>query len=151
MDKLKIVKTDQDAKIDSLVRSTDHKTAVIWACDCAQRVLPLFEKISPTDNRPRIAIKTGRTWITTGRFSMAVIRKASLDAHGAARDVLTHDSARSAARAAGQAVAAAHVALHAIAAARYAAIAVRDATNSVGAVSAERDWQYQHLLTLDKN
>ena len=43
---------------------------------------------------------------------MAVIRKASLESHTAARDVGENNAARSAACAAGQAVATAHVPTH---------------------------------------
>ena len=84
---------------------------------------------------------------------MADVRKASLGAHTAAREVEGGDAARSAARAAGQALATAHVPNHAIAAAVYAATAVRDgvaATDADAAVSQERDWQYRHLLELMK-
>jgi hypothetical protein len=82
---------------------------------------------------------------------MADVRKTSLAAHAAARDVKEDSAARSAARAAGQALATAHVPAHALAAALYAATAVRDATNSPDAdiaTTRERDWQYQHLLRL---
>jgi len=43
--------------------------------------------------------------MSTGRFKMAIIRKASLGAHAAARKAGEYSSARFAARAAGQAVA----------------------------------------------
>jgi len=82
---------------------------------------------------------------------MADVRKAALGAHAAARDVEGDQAARSAARAAGQAVATAHVPNHAVAAAVYAATAVRDAvdaTDAEAAVSQERAWQYHHLLEL---
>jgi hypothetical protein len=79
---------------------------------------------------------------------MAVIRKASLDAHAAAREIPEYDPARSAARSAGQAVATAHAATHSIAAARYAATAVRDVTGTPEATIKEREWQYRHLITL---
>jgi Imm-5 like putative immunity protein len=82
---------------------------------------------------------------------MAVIRKASLDSHAAARAVENDDAARSAARAAGQAVAAAHVPAHALAAAAYAATAIRDSVlpaDADAAVEKEREWQYRHLLEL---
>ena len=105
------------------------------------------------DDRPRLAIEAGQTWVRTGAFKMAVIRKASLDAHAAARAAEEASAARSAARAAGQAVAAAHVPAHAIAAAIYAATAVRDgseATEADQAAATEREWQYQHLLELRK-
>jgi hypothetical protein len=82
---------------------------------------------------------------------MAVIRKASLDSHAAAREVGEESPARSAARAAGQAVATAHVPRHAYGSAIYAQQAIYKATNSSdanAAVAKERDWQYQHLLYL---
>jgi hypothetical protein len=134
-----------------LVEKTDHKTLAVWAIDCAERVLPYFEGKYPEDPRPRNAIETLQTWINTGVFKMAVIRKASLDSHAAARDVGEDNPARSAARAAGQAVATAHVPTHSIGAAIYALQAIhRDnsAADADAAVAKERDWQYQHLLEL---
>ena len=71
-------------------------------------------------------------------------------AHAAAREVKESDEALSAARSAGQAVATAHVPAHAIGAAIYAASAVRDATNSIKKINKEREWQYNHLLNLNK-
>jgi len=146
----KLVRIDLDKQITELVRKTDHKTLAIWACDCAERVLPYFERKHPEDNRPRRAIEAGRAWASTGVFKMADIRKASLGAHAAAREVEGDNAARSAARAAGQAVATAHVPGHSVGAAVYAATVVRDgvdATDADAAVSRERDWQYHHLLS----
>jgi hypothetical protein len=133
------------------VNNTDHKTLAVWAIDCAERVLPYFEEKYPEDHRPRNAIETLQTWIDTGVFRMAVIRKASLDSHAAAREVGEDNAARSAARAAGQAVATAHVPTHSIGAAIYALQAIHRATDSSdadAAVARERDWQLQHLLEL---
>ncbi len=143
-----MVKSDLDAKVMALVKKTDKKTLVIWACDCARRVLRYFEKNDPNDKRPRQAIGAGRAWVRTGVFRMADIRRASLSAHAAARDVQDDDAARSAARAAGQAVAATHAKLHSAAAAIYAATAVRNATGSMEKTNKEREWQYRHLLDL---
>jgi len=138
-------------EIAELAERTDHKTLATWALDCAERVLPYFERRYPEDDRPRVAIETGRSWVKTGVFRMAVIRKAALDSHSAAREVKGDAAARSAARAAGQAVATAHVPKHALAAAVYAATAIRDAThltNADAAMTKEREWQYQHLAEL---
>jgi soluble lytic murein transglycosylase-like protein len=80
---------------------------------------------------------------------MAVIRRATLDAHAAAREVGEDNPARSAARAAGQAVATAHVRTHALGAALYARQAVyRSAAPSraEAAVAKERDWQVRRLI-----
>ncbi|MBX3048043.1 MAG: hypothetical protein KIT46_06525 [Anaerolineales bacterium] len=87
----------------------------------------------------------------TGVFRMAVIRRASLDAHAAAREVGADTPARSAARAAGQAVATAHVRTHAVGPALYALQAIhRDSSpqDAAAAIAKERDWQYQRLLEL---
>ena len=84
---------------------------------------------------------------------MAVIRKASFDSHAAAREVGEDNAARSAARAAGQAVATSHVPRHAYGAAVYAQQAIYRATDSLEvdiAVAKERDWQYHHLVDLSR-
>jgi len=148
----KLIRIDLDKPIMELINKTDHKTLGIWAAGCAERVLPYFEEKYPQDYRPRKAIETLRTWIQTGEFKMKDIRESSLAAHTAAREVKEGDYiARSAARAAGQAVATAHVPTHAVGAAVYAATAIRDATGSVNEkVNKERDWQYKHLLYLNK-
>lgn len=151
MKKPKMAKTAMDRTIEELSDKTGHRTLAIWAADCAERALPYFEERRPGDDRPRKAIEALRAWVRTGVFRMADVRKASLDAHAAARELKEYDPARSAARAAGQAMATAHVPRHAIAAAIYAATAVRDATDSPDADAAalkERDWQYRHLLEL---
>jgi hypothetical protein len=143
----------KDQRIAELVPKTDHKILAVWAIDCAERVMPYFEEKYPEDPRPRQALETLKTWINTGVFKMAVIRKASLAAHAAARDVGEDNAARSAAHAAGQAVATAHVRTHSMGSAMYALQAVYGAANlseaEVDAVIArEREWQYQHLLEL---
>jgi hypothetical protein len=145
-----LAKTSLDEPIEELARSTNHRILAIWAADCAERVLPYFEERYPEDDRPRKAIEALRKWIRTGEFKMTDVRKASLAAHAAAREVEGDNAARSAARAAGQAMATAHVSLHAIAAARYAVSAVRDANLSDADAAAirEREWQYQHLVEL---
>lgn len=153
MKKPLLAKTIMDTSIEELAGRTDHRTLAIWAADCAERVLPYFEERYPDDNRPRKAIDALRTWIQTGVFRMADIRRDALAAHAAARGVEAYHPARSAARAAGQALATAHVPRHALAAALYAATAVRDAANSSdteGATIREREWQYRHLRDVGK-
>jgi len=137
----------KDERIVELVKKTDHKTLAVWAIDCAERVLPYFEEKYPEDHRPRQAIKTLQAWINTGVFKMAIIRKASLASHAAAREAGEDNAARSAARAAGQAVATAHVPRHSYGSAVYAQQAIYRAANPSEAAK-ERDWQYQHLFEL---
>jgi len=153
MEKSKFSVTHKDESMVELMRKTDHKTLAVWAMDCVERVLPYFEEKYPEDHRTRQAIEALQAWINTGVFKMAVIRKASLDSHAAAREVGEDNAARSAARAAGQAVATAHVPTHSIGAANYALQAIHRATHSSdadAAIAKEREWQYQHLLVLGK-
>ena len=153
MRKAKFSIAHKDEEMLELVSKTDQKTLALWAIDCAERVMPFFEENFPDDNRPRQALNTLQTWLETGVFKMAVIRKASLDAHAAAREVGEDSPARSAARAAGQAVATAHVPRHAYGPAIYAQQAIHRASNPAEADAAaakERDWQYQQLLVLHR-
>lgn len=151
MRKPKLVKTRLDAQIAELVAATEQRILATWACDCVERVLPYFESNHPEDKRPRLALEAARTWVRDGVFKMADVRKVALAAHAAARAVEEDDAARSAAHAAGQALATAHVPAHAIAAAVYAATAIRDgaeAPDEDAAVASERTWQYHHLVEL---
>ena len=146
-----LLTTYKDEATIELVKKTDHKTLAMWAIDCVERVVPYFEEKFPDDHRPQQAIEALQAWIHTGVFKMAVIRKASLTSHAAAREVGKDTAARSVARAAGQAVATAHVPLHALGAANYALQAIHRACNSSdanAAVAKEREWQIQHLLDL---
>jgi hypothetical protein len=101
----------------------DQALMASWALDCAERVLPLFERSRSDDARPSEAIRVGRAWVATRVFSMPVIRGASLGAHAAAKDV-QDAAAAAAAHAAGQAVATAHVPQHAYGGAYYALKAI---------------------------
>ena len=126
----------------------DQKILALWAADCAEHVLPCFEEKHHGDDRPRKAIEACRQWVATGVFRMADIRKASLDAHAAAREAKEED-ARAAAHAAGQAVATAHVPTHALGSALYGirAAAARSGDADDGLIR-ERDWQLQRLRCL---
>lgn len=124
----------------------DQRCLTLWATDCAERVLPLFEATCSTDDRPWEAIEAGRAWAQR-LISCDQARSAALAAHAAARDA-SDPAAREAARAAGHAAATAHVAGHARHAAAYAVKAVRHAAhrNEADRVAAEeRAWQVKHL------
>lgn len=149
--KFSLAKKDEEMR--ELIRRTDKRILARFAIDCTERVISYFESNYPNDPRPRAALDTLQTWLNTGVFHMAVIRKASLDAHQAAKDVGEDTPARSAAHAAGQAVATAHVADHAYGPAIYAQQAIFRAStpeDADNAVAKERDWQYNHLLELRK-
>lgn len=138
----------KDAETVALLAEFDKRSLGSWAIDCAERVMPFFEVQYGDDRRPRVALETLQEWIEMGYFSMAVIRKASLDAHAAAKEIGNASPAASAAHAAGQAVATAHVPLHALGAANYALQAVHRASEAEDAaqnVRKERTWQLCHL------
>jgi hypothetical protein len=130
---------------------SDQKKLALWAADCAEHVLPFFEEKYPNDERPRRAIDACRTWAATGVFKMAVIRKASLDSHAAARQAEKDSAACYAARSAGQAVATAHVPTHCMGASVYAikAAAAHSGNLDDGLIK-ERDWQLQRLCEYAK-
>jgi hypothetical protein len=125
----------------------EHRLLAIWAADCAEHVLPFFEKTYANDNRPRKAIETCRTWVRTDVFKMSEIREASLAAHAAAREAKENQAACFAARAAGQGVATAHVPQHAFGSAYYTlkAVAAADPANAEEKLAEERSWQSQQL------
>ena len=120
-----------------LVRRLDwsKKSARLFAADCAERVLPIFEKYHPKDTRPRDAIAVAR------RFANGEATHDELAAAGAAALAAARDAARAAARdaacAAGWAAAWAAAGAAAGAAARAAAWAAGWA--------AEIEWQAQRL------
>lgn len=124
----------------------DQKALALWAAGCVERVLHLYEETYPEDARPRHALEVLREWITTGDFSMPVIRGASLSAHAAAREAKANLPAYNAARAAGQAVATAHVAQHAFGV-FYAlrAIAASQPDQAEQRVREEYAWQAGHI------
>lgn len=123
--------------------SPDHRALALWAADCAERVLPLFETAHPGDTRPRDAISATRRW-AKDKLSMAAARQFALDAHAAAREAGS-EAARQAARAAGHAAATAHVPSHAPHAADYAVKAV---TANGGDSAREETWQDEKLPAL---
>jgi len=127
------------------LQDSGHYLLAIWAADCAQHVLPFFEVVQPTDNRPRHAIEMIRAW-TRGEVSMTQSRTAAGHAMGAARDL--RGAAREAAYAAGQAAAVAHVAAHELGAAAYAIRAARAAATKNERDTAGRlecQWQREQL------
>src|SRR5579875_3435077 len=91
----------------------------MWAADCAERVLAIFEAEAPADRRPRDAIARARAF-ARGELDVAAEIRRRFVGGGAARAVET-PAAVAAARAAGQASAIPHMGAHALAAAAYAA------------------------------
>src|SRR5262249_34948330 len=107
----------------------DRRLVGVWAADCAESVLPLFEAKVPSDTRPREAIEGIRAFARGGKRT-AKLRSLGWAAHAAAREV-GDPVAAAAARAACLAAATAythalanlHQAKHVLGPAAYAALA----------------------------
>lgn len=139
--------TRKSKDIEAALKQLDHRTMVAWAAECAEYVLPLFERQVPNDDRPRRAIEAGRAWARK-EISMSGARAAASAAHAAARDA-GNAAATAAARAAGHAAATAHAVVHAAHAATYAAKATAYAaqpSEAAAAIAAIREWQYMQVI-----
>jgi hypothetical protein len=60
----------------------NHRLLALWAADCAEHVLNIFEGVRPNDDRPRQAIEAVRAWVS-GEINMMRARELA----GAARAV----------------------------------------------------------------
>jgi hypothetical protein len=120
----------------------DHRLLALWAADCAEHVLHLFERQASPDCRPREAIGAIRAW-ARGEMGMMQARAAGGHAMGAARPL--RGAARCAAYAAGQAACVGHVPEHDLGAAAYAIKAVLATSPDPEAGRTERDWQRRQL------
>ena len=112
-----------EARLVRKLATWNDRTARLFACDCAERVLGLFESKYP-DSRPRTAIEVSR------RFAVGDASRAELDAAWVAARDAARDAARVAARDA------AWVA---------AGVAARGAARGA-ARDAERKWQAERLV-----
>ena len=117
----------------------DRRVLAVWAADCAERTLPLFEAQAPNDTRPRDAIEGVRAF-ARGELRIGKVRALAARAHAATREV-SDPAAVAAARAAGHAAAVAHMAAHARGVAYAAKAAALAAPHDQNAVAAELQWQ----------
>ena len=65
-----------------LLGDADHQLLALWAAQCAEHVLDLFEAQQPSDTRPRDAIEAARAW-SHGEMKMMEARARGGDAMGA--------------------------------------------------------------------
>jgi hypothetical protein len=122
----------------------DRRIVAVWAADCAERVLDLFEAEAPDDVRPRELIARTRAFARSELNIGEEIRRRFVG--GVAASEMKTPSAIAAARAAGQAVAVCHMGAHALGAAAYAVEAVALATSErQEVVEDEINWQFTHM------
>ncbi len=120
----------------------DRRTVALWAADCAERVLPLFEAEAPADGRPEDAIARARAFGRGELDAAGQIRQRFVA--GRAANAVAGPAAVAAARSAAQASGVAHMGAHALGAAAYAAKAAGLAFGD-NAADAEIGWQLAHM------
>jgi hypothetical protein len=97
-----------------------HKQFGLKAAKVVERLLPVFERECPGDDRPRKAVEGIKAWAMGKRkLGMKEVRRLSLASHAAARSART-DAGRYVAHAAGHAAGTWHVPTHALEAFFYA-------------------------------
>ena len=122
----------------------DRRIVAVWAADCAERVLALFEREAPGDDRARDALARTRGFARGELTAAGEIRRRFVA--GRAAGAATSPVGVAAARAAAQAAGVAHMGAHALGAAAYAAKAVELANPSdLAARAAEVRWQLERL------
>ncbi len=132
----------QQARLLRHLDSWNERTARLFAADCAEHVLPIFEKYYPADQRPRICISASRD------FANGKITREQLTAARAALwSAAFWAAAAAAAAAAATATAAARDAAWAAAAAAATATATATAAARDAAWAAEKKWQAELLKT----
>ena len=89
--------------ISMTLSDEERRLLGLWAADCAERVLPLFEAKASSDTRPREAIEGIRVFAHGGKRT-ARLRSLAWAAYAAAREA-GDPVATAAARAAGRAAA----------------------------------------------
>jgi len=146
----------REARLLRRLETWNDRTARLFACDCAERVLPLFEGEHPADTRPREAIETARRY-ANGEATVKELAAARVAA-GAARYAVKAGAwdawdARYAVKATTWAAggvawdAAGDATWDAAGDARYAVKATTWATRAAtwATWDAEREWQYARL------
>lgn len=133
--------------IRDLIEQQKHRTLVMWALDCAPRVLEIFEKQYPNEKRPHIALEIAQAW-ARGEVKMPVAKKAIHAAHSAATEAEASPAAQAAARAMGHAAATVHVETHALGLVFYgltAFVYAEGLENYDAVVKRECDFFYERL------
>lgn len=95
------------------IKEQDRKTLILWALDCGDRYVNIFEGRFSEDGRPRAALDIAEEW-SKGKVKMPVAKKAIHAAHNAATDAAGYPGIEASARAVGHAAATVHVKTHAM-------------------------------------
>jgi hypothetical protein len=108
-----------------LIETQSKMTIANWTLDYAEtKILPLFSKHCPNDERPAHAIAAAREWLD-GKVKLPYVKSVILnECHAAARELDDNPVAQAAARAIGQSAGSVHAATHSLGLFFYAVAAV---------------------------
>ena len=131
MAKKKLRKTLGDVNAPSavalrnLIDTQSKETIRKWCLAYAEvKILPIFEKHCPCDERPRNAVNAAREYLD-GKVKFPAVKNVILnECHAAARELDANPTAQAAARAVGQGSAVVHTLTHSLGLFFYAAAAV---------------------------
>ena len=131
-------------ELRNLIDTQSKDTIRMWCLTYAEdKILPIFEKHCPGDDRPRNAVNAAHEYLD-GKVKFPVVKNIILnECHAAARELDANPTAQAAARAVGQGSAVVHTLTHSLGLYFYAAAAVAydriglDATDEAYAVIAE--------------
>jgi len=138
------VNTPSAVALRELIDTQSKETIRTWCLGYAEdKILPIFERHCPGDNRPRNAVNAAHDYID-GKVKFPVVKNLILnECHAAARELDYNPTAQAAARAVGQGSAVVHTLTHSLGLFFYAAAAVAydrvglDATDEVYSEIAE--------------
>ena len=133
----------EQARLVRRIETCNDKTLRLYAADCAERVVSLYEKYHPTDTRPRKAIQAARDF-AKGKITAEELKAAAAATYAAASAYATY-AATYAAYVANAAYAAAYAAADAAAAYASDSAAAYAAYAANAAYAAERKWQSERL------
>jgi hypothetical protein len=119
------VNAQSTVALRELIDTQSKDTIRKWCLKYAEnKILPIFAKYYPDDERPRNAIKAAHDYLD-GKVKFPVIKNIILnECHAAARELEACPSAQAAARARGQGTAVVHTLTHSLGLFFYAAAAV---------------------------
>jgi hypothetical protein len=119
------VNAPSTARLMRLIETQSKTTIANWTLDYAeQKILPLFKKHRPNDERPAHAIAAAREWLD-GKAKLPYVKNIVLnECHAAARELDKNPVAQAAARAIGQSAGSIHAAPHSLGLYFYAAAAI---------------------------
>ena len=108
-----------------LIDTQSKDTILKWCLDYAEnKILPIFEKHCPGDDRPRSAVNAAHDYLDD-KVKFPVVKNLILnECHAAARELVSNPTAQAAARAVGQGSAVVHTLTHSLGLFFYTAAAV---------------------------